>query len=91
MSGMNGMIALTSGDAAIVLEPRVGRAPAWRHWGAAVDTAGLPPLAETRGAASFSFDEDVPLDSAPLGGMGWFGPVAEGTALARQVGTTTGW
>ncbi|NMN04266.1 alpha-galactosidase [Novosphingobium sp. SG919] len=70
------LLNLTSGAAAIVLEPRAGRAPAWRHWGAFADPAGLPSLADMRGPASFSLDEDVPLDTAPLNGLGWFGPAA---------------
>lgn len=88
---MSGMFALNSGDAAIVLEPREGRAPVWRHWGAAVDVAGLPPLADARGAASFSFDEDVPLDSAPVGGLGWFGPAAVELRDATGAGMVVSW
>lgn len=70
------MIHLAGRAGTMVLEPRDGRAPAWRHWGAAVDPAGLHSLAETRGPASFSLDADVPLDTAPVGGLGWFGPEA---------------
>jgi hypothetical protein len=88
----NGMLDLASGGAMIVLEPRAGRAPAWRHWGAAVDLAGLPPLAQARGPASFSFDQDVPFDTAPVGGLGWFGPAAlalrDATGAALDVSWT---
>uniref|UniRef100_UPI0036D262DE glycoside hydrolase family 36 N-terminal domain-containing protein n=1 Tax=Novosphingobium pokkalii TaxID=1770194 RepID=UPI0036D262DE len=88
----NGMLDLASGGAMIVLEPRAGRAPAWRHWGAAADLAGLPPLAQARGPASFSFDQDVPFDTAPVGGLGWFGPAAlalrDATGAALDVSWT---
>jgi alpha-galactosidase len=91
----NGMLDLASGGAMIVLEPRAGRAPAWRHWGAAVDLAGLPPLAQARGPASFSFDQDVPFDTAPVGGQGWFGPAAlalrDATGAALDVSWTDDW
>lgn len=61
--------------AMVVLERGEGwAAPLWRHWGAPVDAGHLPPLAQTRGAASFSTDRDVPLSLAPVGGLGWFGP-----------------
>lgn len=88
----NGLLDLASGGAMIVLEPRAGRAPAWRHWGAAVDLVGLPPLAQTRGPASFSFDQDVPFDTAPVAGLGWFGPAAlalrDATGAALDVSWT---
>ena len=48
----------------------------WRHLGLRVDADGLPPLAATRGAATFSLDADVPFATAP--GLGWFGPLAVG-------------
>ena len=58
-----------------VLEVVPGAPPHWRHWGARVDAAGLAALADQRGAATYSMDDDVPLTSAPTGGRGWFGPV----------------
>ncbi len=63
----------------LVLERAERGPPRWRHWGAWVDVAGLaalPPIADQRGAASFSMDRDVPLTSAPTAGTGWLGPVA---------------
>ncbi|WP_226017022.1 alpha-galactosidase [Novosphingobium sp. FKTRR1] len=70
------LLTLEADGAVLVLEQAEGfAAPLWRHWGAPVDTAGLPALLQTRGAASFSPDRDVPLSLAPVGGLGWFGPV----------------
>ncbi|MDP1027897.1 alpha-galactosidase [Sphingomonas sp. KR1UV-12] len=62
----------------------------WRWWGGAVDPAGLPPLADTRPAASFSLDIDQPLPLVPAFGTGWFGPAAlrahrAGRAFAQQL------
>ncbi len=70
------MIALHGPSSSIVLEPRGGEPPAWRWWGPAVDADGLPPLADTRPAASFSFDRDLPLTIVPGFGTGWFGSAA---------------
>lgn len=67
------LIYLAGKRSSIVLECGTG-APLWRHWGAAVELAGLTALADQRGAASFSMDRDVPLCTAPTGGSGWFGP-----------------
>ena len=64
---------LHSDEASIVLEPRENAAPAWRHCGARVDPAGVPPLSAARGPASFSVDRDVPLSTAPGTQPGWFG------------------
>ena len=61
----------------MVLE-QSGDALLWRHLGLPVETTGLPPLASTRGAATFSLDEDVPFATAP--GLGWFGPLAVSVA-----------
>lgn len=58
------MFALHSLEASLVLE-HAGEALLWRHLGLRVGTAGLPPLASTRGAATFSLDEDVPFAAAP--------------------------
>ena len=67
------MFALHSPEASLVFE-HAGEGLLWRHLGLRVGTAGLPPLASTRGAATFSLDEDVPFAAAP--GLGWFGPLA---------------
>lgn len=69
------LIHLVGRDHSLVLECAAGAAPLLRHWGARVDAAGLAPLADQRGAASFSMDADTALSSAPTGGHGWFGPV----------------
>ena len=71
------IFALHSPEASLVLE-QSGDALLWRHLGQRVDAAGLPPLASTRGAATFSLDEDVPFATAP--GLGWFGPLAVSVA-----------
>ncbi|MBS0481283.1 MAG: alpha-galactosidase [Proteobacteria bacterium] len=68
------LASLHSADASLVLECRGDGPPLWRHLGARVDAAELPSLADTRTPASFSLDRDVPLASAPTGGLGWFGP-----------------
>lgn len=70
------LIRLTGRATSLVLEQVADGPPLWRHWGAAVDPAALPALADLRGAASFSMDRDVPFTTAPTAGMGWFGPVA---------------
>ncbi len=67
------IFALDSPEASLVLE-RAGDTLLWRHLGLPVETTGLSPLASTRGAATFSLDEDVPFATAP--GLGWFGPLA---------------
>ena len=71
------IFALYSSEAGLVLE-RAGDALLWRHLGLPVETTGLPPLARTRGAATFSLDEDMPFATAP--GLGWFGPRAVSAA-----------
>ncbi|WP_303810816.1 alpha-galactosidase [Sandarakinorhabdus limnophila] len=71
------IFALHSSEAGLVLE-RAGDALLWRHLGLPVETTGLPPLARTRGAATFSLDEDMPFATAP--GLGWFGPLAVSVA-----------
>ncbi len=79
---MSGSLAsIHSEQASLVLECRATGAPLWRHLGARVDPAGLAALADTRTAASFSLDGDVPLATVPPAGLGWFGPVA--VALRR--------
>ncbi|MFS0773338.1 alpha-galactosidase [Sphingomonas sp. 1P08PE] len=59
----------------LVLE-RTAAGVIWRWWGGPVDTAALPPVADTRPAASFSLDEDRPLPLVPAFGTGWFGQPA---------------
>lgn len=68
--------SLHTAEASLVLEVCGNAPPLWRHLGARVDPAGLPPLNETRGAASFSLDRDVPFATAAPGGIGWFGAPA---------------
>lgn len=88
---MTGRIAsLHSATASVLIEARERGAPVWRHWGAPVDAQDLPLLAETRGAASFSLDGDVPFGPAATGGLGWFG---EETLRARRDGApmAIGW
>ena len=76
---MSAMLAsLHSDQASLVLELREGAAPLWRHVGARVDPGALVPLGDGRTAASFSLDGDVPLCTAPVAGLGWFGPAALG-------------
>ncbi|WP_156257036.1 alpha-galactosidase, partial [Sandarakinorhabdus oryzae] len=66
------IFALHSPEASLVLE-QAGEALLWRHLGLRVAADGLPPLAATRGAATFSLDQYVPFATAP--GLGWFGPL----------------
>ena len=73
---------LHSPEASVVLELQAAGAPLWRHLGARLDPGALAPLADARGAASFSLDVDVPLSTVPPAGLGWFGPAA--LALRRQ-------
>jgi len=68
------VLALHAGDGTIVIEPVAGGAPLWRHCGARVVPGTLPPLAQTRTAASYSLDDDCPLSTAPVFAAGWFGP-----------------
>jgi len=70
------IVALHSAEASLVLELSERGAPLWRHFGTRLDPSGLPPLATTRGPASFSLDDDVPFSTAPPAGLGWFGPAA---------------
>lgn len=71
---MSQAIALHAGHGSLVWDAPVGGPPVWRHFGSAVSVDGLPLLAETRGPASYSLDDDVPLSVAPVSGSGWFGP-----------------
>lgn len=83
---MSGSLAsIHSEQASLVLECRATGAPLWRHLGARVDPAGLAALADTRTAASFSLDGDVPLATVPPAGLGWFGPAA---VALRRAGRT---
>ena len=70
------LASLHSAEASLVLECRADGAPLWRHLGARVDPGVLASLADSRTAASFSLDSDVPLSTAPPAGLGWFGPAA---------------
>lgn len=81
------LVSLHSEQASLVLELNEQGAPLWRHLGARVDPTALVPLAEVRTAASFSLDTDVPLCTAPVNGLGWFGPAAVG--LRRDGQTLT--
>jgi alpha-galactosidase len=63
-------------DTSLVLELTDSLGPLWRHWGARVAAPAVPPLADLRPAASFSFDGDVPFGPASCTGLGWFGPSA---------------
>lgn len=78
------LVQLHSAEASLVLERREGAPPLWRHLGARVDGAELAPLADGRTAASFSLDCDEPLSTAPLAGLGWFGPPAAALRRAGQ-------
>lgn len=69
-------VSLHSDQASLVLELDAAGPPLWRHLGVRLDAGAPPPLADCRAAASFSLDDDVPLSSAPPGGLGWFGPPA---------------
>jgi alpha-galactosidase len=70
------IISLHSAEASLVLERQAGAAPLWRHLGLRVDAAALAPLATGRMPATFSLDADVPLQTLPPAGLGWFGPAA---------------
>ncbi|ANY19645.1 Alpha-galactosidase [Tsuneonella dongtanensis] len=68
------LLALHTDEASLVLERDPERGLLWRHLGARVDAGELPPLAQTRGRATFSLDRDVSLAKVPPAGLGWFGP-----------------
>ena len=72
------LASLHSDQASLVLELREGGAPLWRHLGARLDPGALAPLGDGRTVASFSLDGDVPPSTAPVAGLGWFGPVVLG-------------
>lgn len=83
---MTRIAQLDAGQGSLVIEDVPDGAPVWRHCGRRVRAGALPPLCDTRTAASFSLDRDVPLSIAPVAGSGWFGPPAlrlrrEGAAL----------
>ena len=71
---MSGPISLDAGDGSLVWEPRANGPPLWRHFGPRVAHGNLPLLGDTRTAASYSLDDDVPFSTAPPFGLGWFGP-----------------
>ena len=70
------LASLHSAEASLVIECRADGAPLWRHLGARAEPGALAPLADSRTAASFSLDRDLPLSTAPPAGLGWFGPEA---------------
>ena len=72
----NTIVTLAGSTMSAVIERRVDSPPVWRWWGGKVDVSGLPSLADTRPAASFSLDIDQPLSVVPAFGSGWFGPSA---------------
>ncbi|MEQ1639713.1 MAG: alpha-galactosidase [Novosphingobium sp.] len=76
------LVSLHSDQASLVLECRADGPPLWRHLGARVVEGDLPSLSDSRTAASFSLDVDVPLSTAPAAGLGWFGPAC--IALRRD-------
>lgn len=76
------LASLHSDQASLVLECPVNGSPLWRHLGARVELLGLPALALGRTPASFSLDQDVPFNTAPPSGLGWFGPAC--LALRRD-------
>ncbi|NLR69943.1 alpha-galactosidase [Novosphingobium sp. ERN07] len=67
-------IALHAGTGSLVWEEREGAPPLWRHCGPRVSGDMVEALGAQRTAASYSMDADVPLDVAPVGAQGWFGP-----------------
>lgn len=82
------IVSLSTPEASLVLEPVADGPPLWRHLGLRLASDGLIALADCRGPASFSLDEDVPLATAPTAGLGWFGPAAvelPGTVLRWQL------
>lgn len=80
------LLSLHGAESSLVLELGERGAPLWRHLGARVDPGVLPALNETRTAASFSLDVDVPLSNAPPAGLGWFGPaVLEARRLGKPI------
>ncbi len=70
------LFCLHSDEASLVFEQDAKGCIVWRHCGARVEPKGLPPLADIRGPATYSLDEDVPPAIAPPAGLGWFGPPA---------------
>ena len=68
---MSRLIALHGRRSSLILEPVPGGAPLWRHWGARLEAADLPPL-DTR-PLSFSPDVVVHGSTAPGFGLGEFG------------------
>ena len=79
------LVALHSDEASLVLEQDAERGLLWRHLGARVETGHVPPVRETRTAATFSLDRDVPMALVPPAGLGWFGPPA--VRVRRASGT----
>lgn len=71
---MSRIISLHSDEASLVLEHDEAGQIVWRHCGARLEPGAPPALADTRGPATFSLDEDRPLALAPATGLGWFGP-----------------
>ena len=70
------LIALHSDQASLVWEESGSSPPIWRHAGARVDPARLPPLSDLRAPATYSMDRDNPADIFPVGDLGSFAPPA---------------
>lgn len=77
-----GIVRLDTQEASLVLECRGGSELLWRHFGARLGEGAIPAFGDLRARASFSLDENVPLNLAPAEGLGWFGPAA--VAVSRE-------
>ncbi|MFM6831119.1 MAG: alpha-galactosidase [Novosphingobium sp.] len=88
---MPNLVNLHAGEGSLVWEQREDGSPLWRHFSPRVTMGQLFALGDTRTAASYSLDEDVPFSLAPPAGMGWFGPATvrlhrDGHALTAVFG-----
>lgn len=70
------LVALHGQTSSLVLEVRGSGAPLLRWWGPRVGAGPTPSLLDGRFPASFSLDEDPPLDLVPTLGAGRFGAPA---------------
>ena len=70
------LIQLHGEEWSLVLEPRDGRQPVWRHFGPRVDPGDLPRLEDLRAPAHFSLQGDFAMPLFPVAAEGWFGPPA---------------
>ena len=68
------LFELHGSDWSLILEQEGNSVPIWRHFGARVDTIGIPTASSTRGSSTFSLDHDPPIGVFPTSGAGWFGP-----------------